>query len=39
MFNDLMKEQARILYVILTANDQKFTDECLRRVTNNIKGL
>ena len=25
--------------VILTANDQKFTDECLRRVTNNIEGL
>ena len=39
MFDDLEKEQARILYVILTASDQKFTDVCLRRVTNNIEGL
>ena len=38
-FDDLSKEQARILYVILTANDKSFTDECLRRVTNNILGL
>ena len=32
----MTSEQSRVLYVILTARNQKFMDECLKQVTNRM---
>ena len=39
LHDTLTAEQSRILYIIPTANNAKFTDECLKQFTMNIEGL
>ena len=38
-YNDMTSEESRVLYTILTTNNTKLTEECLKQVTGNMGGL
>ena len=38
-YDELSSEQSRVLFMILTAGDQKFTDQCLKQVNNRMDKL